>query len=276
MKVRIVSDLHVDVNNTYKFGFCDKLNEADITLIAGDIGGHYLTEIDFLNRLQSDTPIYCVGGNHLGYDYLYRNNWGEPTEDGTKEDCIKKCRAIETPIYYLENQARRFDNYLIIAGTMYTNFELYGKHDYYKECGERGLNDFRLVHTNRHGDIRRVTAQDYIEWFNEFKGFLETKLESAKEDGLDVIVLTHFAPSPQSISPKYNGGLYRDLNPTYAVDLEQLILDNPHIKLWAHGHMHDIFDYNIGSCRVVCNPYGYFGREQTMLPGDYEGVIIDI
>ena len=27
--------------------------------------------------------------------------------------------------------------------------------------------------------------------------------------------------------------------------------------LWVHGHTHDSFDYQIGNCRVVCNPRGY-------------------
>jgi hypothetical protein len=31
--------------------------------------------------------------------------------------------------------------------------------------------------------------------------------------------------------------------------------------LWTHGHMHDDFDYTIGTCRVVCNPRGYVGHE---------------
>ena len=27
--------------------------------------------------------------------------------------------------------------------------------------------------------------------------------------------------------------------------------------LWVHGHTHDSFDYQVGNCRVVCNPRGY-------------------
>jgi hypothetical protein len=30
-----------------------------------------------------------------------------------------------------------------------------------------------------------------------------------------------------------------------------------HIKFWFHGHMHDSIDYQVGECRVLCNPRGY-------------------
>jgi hypothetical protein len=43
--------------------------------------------------------------------------------------------------------------------------------------------------------------------------------------------------------------------------LNDLILSNPQIKLWTHGHTHHEFDYMIGDCRVVCNPRGYKNYE---------------
>ena len=52
------------------------------------------------------------------------------------------------------------------------------------------------------------------------------------------------------------------MNGAYYSDLSEFILDRPCIKLWVHGHMHDTFDYMIGSTRVVCNPRGYAGHEE--------------
>ena len=40
-----------------------------------------------------------------------------------------------------------------------------------------------------------------------------------------------------------------------------MILDNPQIKYWSHGHTHESMDYMIGDCRVVCNPKGYHPTE---------------
>jgi len=47
------------------------------------------------------------------------------------------------------------------------------------------------------------------------------------------------------------------MNGAYHSDLSNIMLDNPQIKLWTHGHTHNCFDYVIGETRVVCNPRGY-------------------
>jgi hypothetical protein len=52
------------------------------------------------------------------------------------------------------------------------------------------------------------------------------------------------------------------MNGAYSSDLSEFILDHPQIKMWTHGHMHDTFDYLVGSTRVVCNPRGYVKYEQ--------------
>ena len=52
------------------------------------------------------------------------------------------------------------------------------------------------------------------------------------------------------------------MNGGYASDLSDLILDNPQIKFWTHGHIHTQFDYMIGTTRILCNPRGYAGYER--------------
>jgi hypothetical protein len=59
--------------------------------------------------------------------------------------------------------------------------------------------------------------------------------------------------------------------------MEQFILDNPKIKYWYHGHVHDHFDYTIGQCRIVCEPYGYRSNgEQKTSPKKWYGKEIEI
>jgi hypothetical protein len=47
------------------------------------------------------------------------------------------------------------------------------------------------------------------------------------------------------------------MNGGYSSDLTDFILDRPQIKAWTHGHTHELFDYRIGSTRILCNPRGY-------------------
>ena len=292
MKIRLVSDLHVDVNDMSEsefnwFGFTKHLNETDAILIAGDTAGSSQKEIDFYKWLRSKTeiPIICVGGNHLGYDYYrYRQvnallGYNNPLDE-TKEDCIKKLKKCKD-ITFLENSYIELDNYIIYGGTMYSNFLLYGSHkDACMNTAERWLNDFRYVYTfdKKENTVRPVTANDYIKWFNKFMRGLK---KCIKETSKDIIVLTHFAPSIKSIAGKYLNKPNRfsspgsELNAVYASPLEEFILDNPRIKVWGHGHVHDLFNYNIGQCNVICNPYGYY-HEQGTSPEKYMGKIIEL
>ena len=277
MKIRICSDLHIDVNKTKEFGFDKKLDEVDLNIIAGDIAGDYRYEINYLSQLESEKPVVCVGGNHLGYNYNLIDNRTN-IKDCTKEDCIEKLvRCFNgrngKPIHYLENSTTLVNGKIIFGGTMYTDYNLYSDPDYSKHQAVMYMNDFRNVYTYDER-LRNITPEDYVMWFNHFKESLKNHIEIARIDGRDIIVVTHFAPSVKSISEKYNGK-YRILNPRYASNLEQFILANPCIKLWVHGHMHDSFDYQIGNCRVVCEPYGY-SYEQNKVPEEYNGKVIEI
>jgi hypothetical protein len=73
------------------------------------------------------------------------------------------------------------------------------------------------------------------------------------------VVIGHHAPSKQSTKPKYQKDVM--VNGAYSSDLSEFILDHPQIKVWTHGHTHDVFDYMIGSTRILCNPRGYDAYE---------------
>ena len=66
-------------------------------------------------------------------------------------------------------------------------------------------------------------------------------------------MVTHHAPSPRSIHPRFAGSV---INACFISDAERLI-DGARADLWIHGHTHDSFDYNVNGTRVLCNPRGY-------------------
>ena len=281
--MRLVSDLHIDVNKDGNFAF--RYDKDDALFIAGDIAGSYEKEIKFLKGLSTTVtcPIFVVAGNHLGYDYysyeeyldmqLYGYKKSNPLV-GTKQwsiDYIKK--NVPSNVYYLDNEYVTWNNYTIFGGCMYSDYLLYENVDLSKRSGEAYLNDFRYVHIydEELNVVRPVNTDDYQKYFKIFKEKLEDCI--SKTTG-DIIVLTHFCPSIQSISDKYlnQGNIY--LNASYASNLEDFIIDNPRIKYWLHGHVHSTFDYNIGQCHVLCNPYGYKGKEQTIPAKKWHGLNI--
>jgi hypothetical protein len=93
------------------------------------------------------------------------------------------------------------------------------------------------------------------------RAYIKTVLEENRANGknLPVVVMTHHAPSKASIKPRYLNDTI--MNGAYSSDLSELILDNPEIRVWTHGHTHDVFDYMIGETRIICNPRGYKGYE---------------
>lgn len=148
-----------------------------------------------------------------------------------------------------------------------------GNHDFYGSSFEGQLpgktvevNGFTIASATLWTDLTAPLA-----WFDYIKGLVDsryidnllyddyTALHSIQKTYLlnsdaDVI-MSHHAPSYKSVAEKYRGSPY---NPAFASELgmEILELENPP-KLWVHGHVHDDFDYNIGSTRVVCHPRGY-------------------
>lgn len=71
------------------------------------------------------------------------------------------------------------------------------------------------------------------------------------------IVVTHHAPSRQSVAEKYRDDWY--MNGGFVNNYDDLII-NSKIKVWCHGHTHTRMDYMIGNTRVICNPLGYRGE----------------
>lgn len=117
------------------------------------------------------------------------------------------------------------------------------------------MTDFRGIRVTpsyrrfRPSDARRFHAQS-LEW-------LVQQVEKAQ--GMKIVVVTHHAPSPQSIPPRF----WNDpLNPAFASNLEPFITESG-VTLWIHGPSHHRSDYVVGASRVVANPRGYPSELQT-------------
>jgi Icc-related predicted phosphoesterase len=72
------------------------------------------------------------------------------------------------------------------------------------------------------------------------------------------VVITHHAPSYNSISPGFENS---NLNSAFVSDLDKLMIQyNP--VLWVHGHTHSSCNYVIGKTHVISNPCGYYGENK--------------
>ena len=241
MKINLVSDLHINVQDL-------ELPGGDILIVAGDtleIGHIRLAENTGRNVFLADRykrfiteefakyrHVIYICGNHEYYHGYYDTSRAELE------------RILPDNVHFLENESIEIDGVYFWAGTMWTNFRL-----------------IRFEHSHqRHGYwTNKFSVYDAIKEYNFSVQQLKSFLVDHPED--NVVVITHHAPTALSVNPKYKDDYH--LNGGYHNHLENLILDNPQIKYWVHGHMHDPVDYLVGSTRVLANPRGYVGYERS-------------
>ncbi|SOB78092.1 Predicted phosphoesterase [Marinobacter sp. LV10R510-11A] len=65
------------------------------------------------------------------------------------------------------------------------------------------------------------------------------------------VVISHHAPLPECIPPKYQGD---SLSPAFASDLRALM---GKMNLWVHGHVHEPVDLQVAGTRILANPGAY-------------------
>jgi hypothetical protein len=253
MKVKIVSDLHLEAceNN---HGVPD-LGSGEILILGGDIlcARHFKTDgplhkvyDDFLQKcVKNFDEVLYVAGNHCFYGYNYEGTWKVLKEH------------IPPSIHLLENDYVKIKDWVFLCATLWTDFRKENPLEM-MESG-RYMNDYKTIRIGP--NYRKLNPDDTLGFHKKSKQFLLDTLP--KFENQKVWVLSHHAPSYQSISPKYK---METTNGAYASHLDDLILSHPQIKYWSHGHTHESFRYRINECEVICNPKGYPGENPDFDP----------
>ena len=234
MKLNVLSDLHLSVG-----GMDRPRNDADVVVLAGDIAR---PRESAAWALGFDKPVLYVLGNHEFY--------GGSIEDTANE---LKLLCAGTHVHVLDNDEIVIDGVRFLGSTLWTDFMLFGDGDARGAAmaGARHLmRDFSRI---RIGDATNAlfTPADSVALFERHADWLDCQLDAPHAG--PTVVITHHAPSRQSIHPRYADSL---LNACFVSDAERLARGD-RAQLWIHGHTHDSFDYALHGTRVVCNPRGY-------------------
>jgi len=275
MKIQIASDLHTEFERPEIMagkprGGLEK-TDSDIIVLAGDVSVGFDDESTFCLNLAQEhgKPVVFVLGNHSFYRRgnvdTIRSQWSAAMLDG---------------VHYLD-EGYNFvhEGYLFTGGILWTDFKDY--HRAAMSSAERDMNDFRGTVMSvedsseenlpiyAHGIDRakdgyfpeyKFTARRSVDEHYRTKGWIAESLRDSKEEKR--IVVSHHAPSFQSVADQFKYGYESNLNPAYYSDLTDWIRDAGNIDLWIHGHMHNSSDYVIeDGPRVICNPRGYAGYD---------------
>jgi len=273
MKIKVVSDLHLefsDVNIKNDEG-CDVLILSGDIMVAQDLHDHPepANSVDqlaiansqgigrrqeaaqrfrnFLKRCSFQFPhVVYVAGNHE----FYHGKWNQ-TLTILADECSK-----HPNIYFLERGCKKIDDVIFVGGTLWTDMDK--ANPLALHAARDMMNDFRIIR-KEHDGYTKLKPADTVYRHRDTLAYIE-EIVSRKEVEKYVVV-GHHSPSYQSCHEQYKSDTL--MNACYHSELGNFIADRTQIKLWTHGHTHHPFDYVIGETRVVCNPRGYDGYEQT-------------
>ena len=268
MKICLWSDLHLE----FQDGVPDWKNPgADVLILAGDIcvadnlysnptaglndmiqNGFYAKDAMRYRRFfehvsrEFKTVLYVMG-NHEHY----KGRW-DRTESVLRQEC-----ARHGNVHLLEQDKMVIDDVVFLGASLWSNLN---DGDPLTALSVKDMmNDYRSI-TEKNGEIyHKLRPETTLAKHRETVQWLDLMLG---EDKRPTVIIGHHAPSRQSIHPKYQNQFH--MNGAFASNLEHLMMDRDHIKLWVHGHVHDRHDYMVDNVRVLCNPHGYPGESSLM------------
>jgi Icc-related predicted phosphoesterase len=257
MIIHQMSDLHLEFNPDFR---AENREGADVLILGGDIcvadyfnrseaSPYYKKSRNFIEFFEHAATQYkwvlYILGNHEHYDGRFPNTVAT----------LRRELGHISKLIILDNSAMEIGGTLFLGTTLWTDCNKGSTP--ILDVLSRGMNDFRLINYSVEG-FQRFTPATSIREHRKALEFLDKHSKSHSK----IVVLTHHAPSYQSIHSNYRQPRYEPMNYGYYSNLEEFILARPQIKLWTHGHVHNNHNYQIGDTRIICSPHGY-GKENA-------------
>jgi Icc-related predicted phosphoesterase len=242
MRLLILSDLHHELWREHAPRIDPAISRPDVVILAGDINTG-AKAVAWAAATFEGIPVLYVHGNHEGY--------GQNLDDA--QDAIQAACAATENVRALNCGEQIIGGVRFLGATMWTDFRLFGDDERQASMREveAVMTDYKRIRLAKKG-YRKLRAADTAQFHSIQRSWLRKRLDdpfSGKS-----VVITHMAPSLLSVSDQYREA---PVSAAYASRLDELA---EQADLWVHGHMHESLDYNIGKCRVVCNPCGYRTR----------------
>lgn len=279
MKIQIMSDLHLEFRDPMWFSNDD----ADVLILGGDIfvadyfrrnprrGLVADKNVNDLNEVMITPQGYAkdvekwrmflkhCSDNWKNVIYLmgnhehYKGRW-ERTGNIMREEI-----QHYPNIHFLDKDKIVIDGITFLGASLWTDMKR--GDPLVMASAKEFMNDYKAI-GHLTDDCQWRKLQPKVTYLENIQTVAWLK-NRVKEDG-EYVICTHHAPSWQSIHENY---IREPISNYYFTNnLDDLIFDNPKIKLWTHGHVHNSWDYKIGETRVICNPLGYPGERTGFDP----------
>lgn len=268
-KVSVISDIHLE--------FADlMLPGGEVLLICGDACEAKRIKPDMytgaMPRLQKyEGPekrpdrFYrffkeeCAKYNHVLYIAGNHEHYGGKFDQTIP---ILRERLSDTNVQVLERDTVDINGTLFVGTTLWSDVS----DPMVEMVVKNSMNDYHSItkkefwgNESTQVNYRKLRPADTVREFFRSRDYIDMIAKNNPDK--NIVVMTHHAPSAQSVDPMFLADKHKEMNRAYYSDLDQLILDRENIKFWCHGHTHTNHDYEIGDCRVICHPRGYYGHE---------------
>lgn len=262
MKLALYSDLHLEFHDLKL-----RPGKVDAVVVAGDLlpirRGNAIEWLD--QAIPRRTPVIFVPGNHDYYGGVM-----DQAHDAWKQAAA----ATHGHVSVLLNDRLDLDGVTFLGTPLFSDLSLPSPLApvVLKEWVRTGIADFQVMDET----VSQPWTVDAMVRANQrARAFLDQELPEAHASGPAPIVVTHWAPSLNSCSPKYLGDA---LNPYFIVPVEDLV---QRAQAWLHGHVHSRHRYRLGDRSdrgaVYCNPRGYIYRDgRQEIPGRYGPMIVEV
>lgn len=246
MKIGVLSDLYIDQLGALPV----PRDQPDVLVLAGDIG-RGATGLHWAVRTYT-CPIVYVLGNYSYHEHNF---------DTLDEEL--RSMGWGTNVHFLQNQTLIVRGVRFIGSTLWTDFNLHGDPETAMLWAQEGSDDYRAI---LNGAGLPISPLDTLERHRRAVGYLRNAATERYDDG-HTVVITHHAPSMQSVPPAYRDD---PMAAAYASNLDDLVTAAD-AMLWVHASEYGPVDYTLGDIRVVANPRGHRRerRENDRFRPDY-------
>jgi Icc-related predicted phosphoesterase len=243
-RVLILADLHLDLWMSAKEEPLPGLDAEvfwaiDMVILAGDLTnkGHvrWTMALEWLAERINPRKIWAFPGNHDAYG-------GTIDKDEKLRDIIEGFGG-----HYAQKAEIRLGGRRFLCATLWTDMRLGGALDANMAKAAKEMNDHRYIRMAERG-YSRLRPVDTVALHRTHRNWLEAKLAEPFEG--ETIVVSHHAPHPECLPPAHA------LPAAYASDLNDLI-QRHQPSLWAHGHLHQHMDVDLGHTRILNVSLGY-------------------
>lgn len=238
MKIRLLSDLHLEQMHGFKYDFIGE----DVVVLAGDIHTRN-RHAEIIDQIPSTVPVLMVAGNHEYFGSVYHE----------VNEYLNDLTLLYPNFKFLNCESCSLGDVEFFGGMMCTDFSLYGLENrwFAIDAAKNSIADFEYSKISDGGEVRNWSTEDHLSEFKRYSRALGGWLSAT--EGKKRVVISHFIPHPSAIAPRFRDPRNM-LNPYFTADMDRFMgFDGA----WLFGHTHNSVDIKIGDTRVVSNPHGY-------------------